>query len=278
MHPVVNHLVQLQELVLIRDETKIATAGKDLERLDRSIDGMTGELPQETRVMFEKLYNKDHTVIVSVSEGICAACGLRLPISLVQAVKLAKSILHCPSCARFLYFAPSLPKRLGAASRRSDPPKLGIARFSAEALMLPRLKAQTAPESIHELAGLMQSAGFVDDAGKLAQEAIRREEIMSTAVEHGLAFPHVRRVEGGGLTLALGISPKGIRFSAGGKSLTRIVFFLLIPTAASAFYLKLLAGLAETFADAEQRQSLLKPEAPKELWKALVKATRATVK
>ena len=51
-------------------------------------------------------------------------------------------------------------------------------------------------------------------------------------------------MEGGGLTLAMGLSSKGIKFGGPARSLTRIVFLIVIPSAASAFYLKLLAGLA----------------------------------
>jgi len=86
----------------------------------------------------------------------------------------------------------------------------------------------------------------VDKADKLIEAALRREAILSTAVDHGLAFPHVRNVEGGGLTLAMGITAKPIQWTMDGEPATRMVFFMAIPTAASAFYLKLLSGLMET--------------------------------
>jgi mannitol/fructose-specific phosphotransferase system IIA component (Ntr-type) len=84
-------------------------------------------------------------------------------------------------------------------------------------------------------------------------------------------------VEGGGLTLALGLSAKGVRFDDQSKALTRIVFFMVIPTAASAFYMKLLAGLAETCTDPEARRLLLAAETQDALWKVLVKVTRKQV-
>lgn len=278
MHPVANNLVQLQELLLIREESKVSSGGKRLEKLDKSVEAMSSELPIETRVLFQKLHKKDPSFIVPVSEGVCAACGLKLPISLVQQIKLAKEIHQCPSCARFLYFTLALPRRVGKGPRRSEPRKAGIARFSAEMLMLPRLQARTRDAAIKELAVLIRDNGYVDDVDKLIDEALRREQIMTTSVEHGLAFPHVRRVEGGGLTLALGISPKGIKFGPGAKQLTKIIFFIVIPTAASGFYLKLLAGLAESFSSAAARKNVMAAKTPKDLWKALIKETRPTVK
>ncbi len=119
---------------------------------------------------------------------------------------------------------------------------------------------------------------FLDKADKLIEEALRREALVSTAVDHGLAFPHVRGVEGGGLTLALGISQKGIQFEGPKDQLTRIIFFMVIPTAASAFYLKLIAGLAETFMKPEARKSLMAEKDPEQLWKVLGRVTKSTIK
>jgi PTS system fructose-specific IIC component len=144
--------------------------------------------------------------------------------------------------------------------------------------MVPRLQATDKEGAIRELAEAMREADFIDSADKLVEESLRREAILSTAVEHGLAFPHVRHVEGGGLTLALGVSPKGLKFDGPSRSLTRMIFLLVIPTAASAFYLKLLSGLTETFMDADARKALMAETEPEKLWKVLTKVTRSTIK
>ena len=202
---------------------------------------------------------------------------MRLPTSHVQAVKVSDQIQVCPICTRLLYYAEGLARYTGKAQRHSEPRKVGIARFSSPTLMIPKLKVVTRDEAIAELAAKMQVEGFVDDAAKLVDGALKREMIVSTAVDHGIAFPHVRGVEGGGLTLGLGISAKGIKFDGHDKTLTKIIFFMVIPTAASAFYLKLLAGLAETFADAEARKLLTAEETPEKLWKVLIKLTKKTI-
>jgi mannitol/fructose-specific phosphotransferase system IIA component (Ntr-type) len=144
--------------------------------------------------------------------------------------------------------------------------------------MIPDLQATTRDDVIAELGHLMDEQGFVDKGDRLVEEALRRESVLSTATEHGLAFPHARGVEGGGLALALGISGKGINFDGGKKKLCKIIFFMAIPTAASAFYLKLLAGLAETFTEADARKALMAEKDPDKLWKALVKVTRKHIK
>lgn len=278
MHPVANHLIQLQELSLIREEQKLTKVPGRLQQLDAAIRGMAAELPPLIKARFDKLRNRDHVVIVPVANGICAGCGMQLPISLVQAVRLERDIQSCPNCARMLYFPTSAARRVSATPRRTAPRKVGIARFSSQALMVPQLEASDREGVIRELAQKMEVEGFVENAGGLIEAALRREAIVSTAFDHGLAFPHARGVEGGGLTLALGLSRKGLHFGGEDAPLSHIVFFMVIPTAASAFYLKLLAGLTETFMKTDARKAILAEKEPQGLWKALTKVTRAAIK
>lgn len=277
MHPKINHLIQLQELSLIRAEQKAHRHGHRLEELDASVADLTSQLSPDIQSLVMRMQKRDSIIIVPMVNGICTACGMRLPTSHVQQVKVSDQLQVCPVCTRLLYFQEGLPRNVGKSPRRSEPRKVGVARFSAPSLMIPRLAATTREEAIRELSLKMQEAAFVDDAGKLVEASLKREAIVSTALDHGLAFPHVRGVEGGGLTMGLGVSAKGIKFDDQEKNLTKIIFFIVIPTAASAFYLKLLAGLAATFADAEARKALTAEESPDKLWKTLVKLTKKTI-
>lgn len=278
MQSLINHLMQLQELALVRDEQKVSKGGTYTAQLDESIRDMKSRLPKKVAVQFDRLHAKHPNALSPVNEGICSMCAVKLPISLVQSVRLEREVHYCPNCARILYYPESAPRRVGKAPRRSAPRKTGISRFSSQTLMVPRLEATTKEEAIDELASKMEDEGFVDKAGKMIESALRREAIISTAVDHGLAFPHVRGVEGGGLTLALGLSKKGIHFDGPKGGLSRIIFFMTIPTAASAFYLKLLAGLTETFMSADARKAILAETDPEKMWKVLCKLTRSTVK
>jgi len=276
MHRIINHLIQLQELTVARAQQEASMPGAQLEELNKSIDTLLHELPPETMGQFQRIQRRDLLAIVPVSNGVCSACGMSLPVSLVHAVHAAETLYYCPNCARMLYYPEAPLRRESKRRRRGEPPKVGIERFSAVELMLPKLEAETREDALAELCGRMEAEGFINHAGKMVEAALQREAIVSTAVEHGLAFPHVRGVEGGGLTLALGIKKKGIPFGPARK-LTRIIFFMVIPTAASAFYLKLLSGLSETFGDADARDKLTEADTPDKLWKALLRLTKSTV-
>jgi len=276
MQRLIHHLIQLQDLLFARDQAEAASAGAHAEQLEQSIRTLLDELPLEVRAHFIKMHKKGSLGIVPIATGVCSACGMQIPISQVHAVHAGDLLYQCPSCARYLCYPKSAPRRLGQRRKRGEPAQVGMSRFSAPSLMIPQLAATDRDEVIAELCGKMGVEGFIDNAARLTEEALRRETIASTAIDHGLAFPHVRGVEGGGLTLALGLSRKGIRFGSG-KALTRMVFMMVIPTAASAFYLRLLSGLAQTFGEESAREAMFKAETPEELWKALNKATRLTV-
>jgi mannitol/fructose-specific phosphotransferase system IIA component (Ntr-type) len=249
-----------------------------MSAINASIDGMTETLDPEVKMNFMRLYKKDHIVLAPMNDGSCSMCGMHVAISQIQAVKLCRNLIPCPSCARTMYDPSGAKWVAERKSRSSSERKVGIARFSAPDLMLPDLQGTTSTEIIAELTQNLQRAQFVDHAEKLAAAAIARENILGTGIGHGMAFPHVRGIEGGGLSLAFGVSKKGVKFGGISEDPAHFIFFSTIPTAVSAFYLRLLAGLSESFVKEANRKLALEAKTPEELWKVLTKATRYTVK
>jgi len=272
-----NILNQLQELVLTRDEHHRIGDGSHMDALDQSIDSLVDKLEPQPKALYQRLYKKDHIVMSPMVNGCCAVCGMRLPISQVQQVRLAKTIQTCSSCGRMLFNEDvDAPRSTVEPPTRGEPRKTGISRFSAEELMLCDLKSTTAEGAIRELANAMVDNRFVSNADALVAAAMERESILSTAMGDGLAFPHVRGVEGGGLTIALGVSKAGITYDDSGTKV-KFIFFSVIPVAVSAFYLRLMSGLTDAFSKKANRDLLAAAKTSAELWKALTKTTRSTI-
>ena len=270
----INIMRQLQELVLTRDEHHQTGDGTHLDALNKAIDGMQAKLESDTAGLYARLYKKSHIVLAAMSNGCCSVCGMQVPIAQSQQVRIGQHLVTCSSCGRIL-FADDADAAHNVAGRPDrDEVKTGISRFSAEELMIADLEAKTREEAIAELAKAMEDHHFISNADSLVSAAMDREAVLSTAMD-GVAFPHVRGVEGGGLTLAMGVSTKGVDW-AGEK--VGIVFLSAIPVAVSAFYLRLMAGLAQSFSKKESRDAVRSSKTPADLWKALVKATRHTVK
>ena len=273
----INLLNQLQEMILTRDERHHAGDYEHLDSLNDSIDALVGKLEPQLKVAYQRLYKKDHLVMSPMVDSCCGVCGMRLPVSQVQQVRLARAVQMCGSCGRVLYDEEQdAPRVIAEKPARGEPRKTGVSRFSAEELMVCNLKGTTTESVIRELAEAMEANSFVSNADALVEAAMERETVFSTAMGDGLAFPHVRGVEGGGLTLALGVSKEGFVYDDAGTRV-HFVFFSAIPVAVSAFYLRLMSGLSEAFAKKENRDLLLKAKTPAELWKSFMKATRYTV-
>ncbi len=277
MEQVINHLIQLQELNFALAEQTAANPNAELQQLTEAIKSLVGKLPEDISRRYLALQRRSSLAVVPVVRNGCSGCGLSLPAATINDLKAGRRLHSCPHCGRFVYVLDGAVRVPAATVKVKSPPRAGIARFSSETLMLPRLQAKTRDDAIHELAQVMAADNFIDDGTGLAKLALDREAMISTAVEHGLAFPQGRNVESGSLTLALGLRPAGIKFGAPDNGLTRIIFFLVIPTASSAFYLKLLTGLVRTFSDAKARESLLECDQPKDMWKTLTALTRTTI-
>ncbi|MGN1326269.1 MAG: PTS sugar transporter subunit IIA [Candidatus Spyradenecus sp.] len=277
MKSVVNQLCQLQDLILARDEHLATESSENLVELNQSIEEMTKTLPRPVQEFYQRLFNRNHVIMSPVHNSCCAVCGMRLPVSHIQAVRQCQSLQTCPGCSRILFEELDAPQWVGATPSRAEPRKNGISRFSAESLMVPDLLAGSAEDAIEVLAARMETGGFVSRADKLISAAMNRESIFSTAMEHGLAFPHIRGVEGGPLTLACGVSREPFTWDAEGSQVN-IVFLITIPTAVSAFYTILSANLMRAFLSEANRKALLAAETPTALWKALTKATRYAIK
>jgi len=272
---IIKHLIQLQDLVAARAQQQAAMPKQRNDQLDKNIKTLAGELSPELRTHFNRLVQKSIEAIVPITGENCSGCGFALTKTMVNSINAGGELNRCPNCTRIVY-APDVPLTRTAPRRRwGEPVKRGVERFSAPELMIPKLAGTTKEEILLELCENMREEGYVDDCEDLNDAALRREAIISTAVGNALAFPHVRGVEGGGLTLSLGISRKGIDF--GGATKTKVFFYMVIPTAASAFYLKLLAGLTQSFGTAAQRDTLLKAKTQEELWAALTKGTKKAI-
>jgi PTS system fructose-specific IIA component/PTS system nitrogen regulatory IIA component len=271
----INILRQLQELVLTRDEHHQTGDGSHLDSLNDSIDALHRKLEPQVMGLYDRLYKKSHIVISAMSNNCCAVCGMQVPIAQGQQVRIAQHLVTCSSCGRILFASDGDAPRNVAEAPDRDNPKTGISRFSAEELMLVDLQADTREGAIVALAKAMEDNKFIANADNLVSQALERESILSTAIGDGVAFPHVRGVEGGGLTLAMGISKNGIDWD-GEK--VNIVCLSAIPVAVSAFYLRLMSGLTQAFSKEPNRNALLTATDRASLWKALQKATRTTVK
>lgn len=265
-------LRQIQHLILIRDENVQVGSRVPAEDLAAKSAKLVESLEPEARALYARLSQKNRIFMSPLSRGNCSACGLRVPTSELQHVIGKDRFVVCSNCGRILY----VPEVKATGVRTCEPdPKLLLSRFSTQKLVVPCLKATTPDGAMAELCAALAKEKVVSDPDAVLAAAVERENILTTAVGHGLAFPHMRGVEEGPLTFAVGASPAGIAW--GGQQVS-LVFLTVFPVVASPFYLKLMAALAKSFEDDEKLPFVLAAPDAKTLWKELNKTTRVAVK
>ena len=276
-HSLINQLIQLQELIAAKMQKKVSMQNARIDELEKSISALSADLSNPIKTHINRLLQKNPEAIVPVVNGNCTGCGMALTKSLMQSVMKAEDLNRCPNCTRFLFHPTEVVERSRITRQYGDIQKTGIERYTSPELMIMPLKGKNSEQVMGELCKRMAQHGFAQNPELLSDLALQREAIVSTAVDNGLAFPHVRGVEGGGLAMAVGISKKGIRFDPSRRTLTRIFFFVVIPRATSAFYLKLISQISRTFRDKDTREKLINACDEKELWKVFIKTTKKTI-
>ena len=106
------------------------------------------------------------------------------------------------------------------------------------------LVSTTKPEVIRELVECLRDAGKISDVEVVYDALMKRESMGSTGLEQGIAVPHAKTQAVNALTVALGISPKGIDFQAIDGNPSKLFFLLLAPPDQSGPHIEALADIA----------------------------------
>ena len=273
-------LKKMQDLALTRAECVACGNAANADALTKEMTELADTLDQRVRALYARISAARPLFMSAMHNGKCSGCGMQVPDASARMVRMAAHLVTCTTCGRILYDnagAVASARKMEVVDDENVSKVRGIARFSAEPLMIAGLKASTMQEAIAELSTAMADGGFVSDGAALARLALEREAVLTTRMEAGVAVPHVRGVEGGALAFALGISKKGIVWDDSGEKVNFIVLSA-IPSAGAAFFLKLMSDLMAAFRRKASRLALLEAKDSASLWTALDKATSRIIR
>ncbi len=91
---------------------------------------------------------------------------------------------------------------------------------------------------------VLRDAGKISDVEAVHDALMKRESLGSTGLEQGIAVPHAKTTAVTSLTVALGISPKGIDFQAIDGNPSKLFFLLLAPPDQSGPHIEALSDIA----------------------------------
>ncbi len=137
-----------------------------------------------------------------------------------------------------------------------------LSRFCDETLVCFDLKSTTKPEIIDELVDLVTQSNMVKDHDHLARDIKEREDLVTTGVGYGVAFPHAKTRSVKGIVIAFGRSNEGIDFDAMDHKKVQLFFLIAAPEDAIGAHLNVMARLSYLMKSEANRALLLEANSP----------------
>lgn len=147
-----------------------------------------------------------------------------------------------------------------------------ISELLARENILLELRSKEKIEVIRELAQLLIDKGLIDSADDFFKAILKRENLESTGIGHGVAIPHARTKSVKNLILAFGRSEAGIDFSSLDGKPSHLVFLIAAPEDQKSEYILTLARLSKLLRQDDLRNQLLSAQAPAEIITVISKA------
>jgi len=124
-----------------------------------------------------------------------------------------------------------------------------------EATFIPALQSRSKDAALDELVNCFVSAGLVRNGAIVLEMIKRREELGSTAINHGIAIPHGRTTAAADVMIAFGYSKRGLTWGAmDGKPVHLIFMVLAPPQEQNNKYLPVLGRLVEVLSHPAERE------------------------
>lgn len=133
-----------------------------------------------------------------------------------------------------------------------------LTEYLNESLFLADIKASSKDGVLEEMVQLLFNQGVIKDTKILLSTIKQREILGSTGIGRHVAIPHCRSLAIPELTLAVGISKKGVAFDSVDNEKVHLVFLIVAPPQEEGNnYLPLLGTLVEKIRDEALRKSLI---------------------
>ncbi len=140
-----------------------------------------------------------------------------------------------------------------------------LSKFSEENLIVFDLKADSKESVIEELVDLINVSNMVSDRDMLLKDIKDREELVTTGIGYGVAFPHAKTRSVKGIVIAFGRSNEGIDFEAIDHKQVNLFFIIAAPEDAIGAHLNVMSRLSYLMKSEENRQTLMTVTSPGEV-------------
>ena len=174
-------------------------------------------------------------------------------VSQILTPERCEILLNCRTAAEVLTVLSggetSMPKTLQTQTAAPMLTKNGLAgvfHFSdylETRLIVHHLQGDSKVEIINELLGRIAEHANMGDPVHVRQDLLRRENLMSTGLQRGVAVPHCRTDTVKRLTCAIGLKPEGVDFHCLDDKPAHVIALTLTPLSKSAPYIQFITSL-----------------------------------
>lgn len=149
-----------------------------------------------------------------------------------------------------------------------------ISKFLNPKCISCNLEGNTKDEILSEMVNLLANSGKVKDKAKILEEINAREKVMSTGIEKGIAFPHVRSHDVSDVCVAIGIKKDGVDFKSLDGQPSKIFVMIVSPDADSSPLMRVMAAFSGALMHIEIKAKLLIAKTPEEVIDILKEAKK----
>ncbi|MDD5326827.1 MAG: PTS sugar transporter subunit IIA [Phycisphaerae bacterium] len=158
-----------------------------------------------------------------------------------------------------------------------------IGKYIRPELIIPELKCKTKQDAIEQLVTRMFYAHNPIAFGGLnlqqvLDEVIKRENIHTTGLGNGLAYPHARIEQCSDLVLAIGICKDGVDFNSLDGQLCNIICLMISPARQPYIILQTMAAMSRFFINPDNAEKLKTESSPQRIAEMLRTSAPATGK
>ncbi|SMO50740.1 PTS sugar transporter subunit IIA [Fodinibius sediminis] len=122
--------------------------------------------------------------------------------------------------------------------------------------VLPNLEASTKAEILDKMVASLKGKVSDEEAGKILEAVIERENIMSTGVGKGLAIPHAKTSVIEQTYAAFAVLSEPVDYNAVDDKPVNMVFLLVGPQSSNSMHIKMLSRISRLMNDSNFRQRL----------------------
>jgi len=138
-----------------------------------------------------------------------------------------------------------IQRKMHAGNQNGNGRRLDLAEYIRPSAVIPEMEAETKRGVIEELLDLLCETGDLSNREEILKLLLEREDLVSTGMENGIAFPHAKSDSVDRIVAAVGIKTEGIDFDSLDGKPCKIFVLEIAPASATGPHLQFMSTISQ---------------------------------